>query len=415
MAKTVNRLTDRTVKSIKDPGMHADGDGLYLVVDKSGAKRWAFVFQFNKARKEMGLGAVSAVSLADARSDAATQRKLVHDGVNPIEARRAERAKATGQEKTFAAMAEEVIDGLKGRWTNAKSEEQWTKTLTLPKYLDFTQKPVAHVVTEDVVRSLKKIWLKIPTTARRIRARVEYVFDVAKAGGLYTGENPARWKGHLQVLLPVQPEEEDEHHLALPYAEAPAFYQRLRASTKIQSVVALQFTMLTLGRTTEVLGARRRELDFTEKLWVVPADRMKGRIEHEVPLVDGAIELLKIYLGEGGDPDDFLFPGARENERAGKNLMSRRVELMGFEEKTTVHGLRSTFSDWAHDETEFQEHIIEQCLAHVVGSKVKRAYRRGTGLEKRRELLEAWESYLLDGPAGAPALDGDQLVAGDDG
>lgn len=415
MAKTVNRLSDRTVKSLKEPGMYADGDGLYLVVDKSGAKRWTFVFQFNKTRKEMGLGAVSTVSLADARIDAAKQRKLVHDGVNPIEARKAAKAASVGQEKTFKMMAEEAIEGLKSGWTNPKSGKQWTDTLTTADYLDFINKPVAQVTTEDVVRSLKKIWLTIPTTARRIRSRVEYVFDVAKAAGFYTGENPARWRGHLKLLLPVQPEGEDEHHLALPYVEAPAFYQRLAAAEKIQSVVALQFTMLTLGRTTEILAARRREVDFQERLWIVPAERMKGRIEHEVPLVEAAIDLLKAHLPEKGDSDDFLFPGARENERAGKNLMSRRIELMGMDDKTTVHGLRSTFSDWAHDQTDFQEHIIEQCLAHVVGNKTKRAYRRGTALQKRRELLEMWVRYLMGQPAGAPALDIDQLVAADHG
>jgi integrase len=410
VAKTVNRLTDRSVKSIKDPGLHADGDGLYLVVERSGSKRWAFVFQFNQRRKEMGLGSTATVGLADARAEAAKARKLVHEGTNPIEARKAAKAAAEGSQVTWGELADQVIEDRKGAWTNDRSEAQWKQTLT--EYVDFRNKPVPDVTSADVVRCLKKIWLKIPTTARRVRSRVETVFDVAKAAGYYEGENPARWKGHLKLLLPVQPEDDEEHHEALPYDDAPAFYARVAGASRLRSVVALQLTLLTVLRTNEVLGAQRKEFDFEERIWVVPAERMKNRAEFEVPLVDSAIQLLEAYLPADADPDDFIFPGNKGKERVCSSVMEHLLKRWKVKD-TTVHGLRSTFSDWAHDETEFQEHIIEQCLDHVVGNKVKRAYRRSTAFKKRRQLMEAWEAYLLGSGAGSGQAD--ELLTRDDG
>lgn len=412
MAKTVNRLTDRTVKSIKEPGLHADGGGLYLLVEKTGAKRWTFVFQFNQRRREMGLGPVTTISLAAARDEAAKARKLVHEGINPIEARKSERSASEGRVLTFGELADRVIEDRRGLWTNERSEPQWRRSLN--ELIDFRRRPVPEVTTDDVVRCLKKIWLKNPTTARRTRSRIEAVLDVAKAAGYYKGENPARWKGHLKLLLPIQPEAEEEHHEALPYEEAPAFYARLANASRLRSVVALQLTMLTVLRTNEVLGARRGEFDFDEKVWVVPADRMKNRREFEVPLVDSAIDLLKSFLPPVGKPDDYVFPGSTGKERANKSLMEKLLFRWKVE-NTTVHGLRSTFSDWAHDETNFQEHIIEECLDHVVGNKVKRAYRRSTAFKKRRELMETWEAYLLGRKASAVPLNGHELVTADHG
>ena len=388
MAKTVNRLTDRKVKSLKDPGLHADGNGLYLRVDAGGAKRWTLIFQWRGARKEMGLGGYQTVSLSDAREAALAARKLVQEGVNPIEARKV--SAASDNVKTFGCVADDLVDDLKAGWRNPKHAAQWT--MTLRDYVTFRDKPVELVDTEDVLASLKPLWHTVPDTANRLRGRIERVLDAAKAKGLRSGENPARWRGHLMHLLPAPKKLERGHHAALAYGDAPAFYQRVKARPAL-AAQALQLTMLTACRSGEALNATWGEIDLEVGVWTIPAARMKAGQEHRVPLADAATALLKSLRPEQPASADWIFPGVKDGRplsNMAMEMLLRRLERRDI----TVHGFRSTFSDWAHDTTAFASETIEQSLAHVVGSAVLRAYRRGNAFDKRRELMVAWADYL---------------------
>lgn len=391
MASLVNRLSDRKVGALKVRGLYADGGGLYVEVTASGSKQWTFIFQWHGKRKQMGLGGVTTLGLADARNAARAARKEVLEGVNPIEARKERAASASGLGVTFGEVADQLIDDLSSGWRNSRSEEQWR--MTLNRYVKFRKKLVGQVDTDDILDSLKPIWLRIPETADRTRSRIERVLDAAKANGLRTGENPARWRGHLKHLLPARLKVEEAHHAALPYEDAPAFWCRVCGWPGFRSTLALKLTMLTAVRTNEALEATWGEFDLDGGIWAIPGDRMKLGQEHVIPLVGTAVQLLRDIRPEDAAAEDFVFPGLREGEPANKSLMEKLLFRQKVRE-TTVHGLRSTFSDWAHDQTDFAESIIEQCLAHQVGSKTKRAYRRGTALMKRRQLLTAWETYL---------------------
>jgi integrase len=378
------------------PGRHADGGGLYLVIDKGGAKRWVFLFRWNGKLKEMGLGGLGSVKLARARELAAEARALIATGQNPIEVRRRSRPVPT-----FGESADNFIASMSSKWRNPKHRAQWVMTLTVYAK-PLRALPVDAIETAHVLAVLKPIWTMKPETAARLRGRIERVLDAAKALGFRTGENPAAWRGNLANLLPHVQRLSRGHHAAMPYAEVPAFLARLRERPGVAGL-ALEFTVVTAARTGEVLGARWNEIDPDKDLWIVPASRMKGGREHRVPLSSRAREILAraAELGTSDAADAFVFPGQRPGRALSAmamEMMLRRMKVAG----VTVHGFRSAFRDWAGEETSVPREIAEAALAHVVGDETERAYRRGDALAKRRELMEQWEEHLraTDEPPG---------------
>lgn len=396
MARSINRLTDRTAKSITEPGRYADGGNLYLVVDPvrgstgKPAKRWALMFRWDGKLKEMGLGSVISVSLAEARRQAGEYRAMLARNINPIEARRAEeRKRATG--RMFGEVAKQYHETHKGAWKSRKVEKQWLPSLE--RYCGpIWVKPVDTVTTDDVLDILKPIWMAKAETGRRTRGRIEAVLDAARARGLIDKDrrNPATWRGHLSHLLPKSQKLQRGHHAALPYAEIVAFLERLR-QREAMAALCLEFTVLTGVRSGEAMQVTWREIDLEAQLWVIPRARMKRNREHRVPLSNRCIEILRRVAALKVGPDSFVFPGTK----AGKPLSVMALEMLLRRMKlpVTVHGFRSTFRDWAGDCTTFPREIVEEALAHQVGSEVERAYRRGDAIEKRRQLMQAWADY----------------------
>lgn len=387
MARTINRLTAKSVTARKAPGLHADGGGLYLNVKAAGSRSWLFIYQWKGKRREKGLGSVNLVSLQEAREKRDAARQLLAQGKDPLVPQIAE------QSATFGEVATALIADLELGWKNAKHRAQWRSTLE--QYCaDIWTRSVDSLDANDVLDVVRPIWNEKPETASRVRARMERVFDAAKVKGFRTGENPARWRGHLQLLLPGKTRGAGvRHHPAMPYDQLPDFVRglKLRISTAAR---ALEFLIHTAARTSEVINMTWREIDFHTRIWTVPGERMKAGIEHKVPLSDAALTVLGAMAVIGKKPDAPVFPS-----RTGKALSNMSMEMllrrMGCED-ATVHGFRSSFRDWAGDETDYPRDIVEHALAHQVGNAVERAYRRGTALEKRRELMEAWSTFLRE-------------------
>lgn len=391
MVRQLNRLSARKVATLDLPGRHADGGGLYLSISKDGRRRWVFLYRRGKRLREMGLGSPRDVPLARAREKAARARELVADGRDPLAEKR-----VTQEAKTFKTLADEYIAAMEPQWRNEKHAAQWA--MTLREYAaPLRALPVAAIGTDDVLTVLRPIWATKPETASRLRGRIERVLDAGKAQGLRTGENPARWRGHLDHLLPKRQKLSRGHHSAMAYAEVPDFLVRLRASSGI-AARALEFTILTAARSGETLGATWPEVDLSTKVWTVPPVRMKAGREHRVPLCGRTMAILAEMKALGLENNPFVFPG----QRAGKGLSVMALEMVLRRAKleATPHGFRSAFRDWVGEETAFPREVAEAALAHLVGDEVERAYRRGDALEKRRALMEAWAAYL--GRGGVP-------------
>lgn len=386
----VGKLTARTAATTR-PGRYGDGAGLWLVVSASGARKWVFRFSFGGKVTEMGLGAADAVSLAQARNRAAAARQMVAAGKNPIvEKREAKRIEAG--KPTFGAMADELIAAKSAEWRNEKHRYQWKMTLEIYA-VPLRERPVDEIDTEAVLGVLQPIWLEKSETASRLRGRIEAVLDAARAKGHISRHeaNPARWRGHLDKLLAKPKKLSRGHQAAMAYEEIAAFLARLR-ERDAATALALELTILTCLRTTEALGAQWVEIDFAEKVWTVPALRMKGKEAHRVPLSDRAIEILKT-LSEA-KTGTLVFPGQKEGKPLSQMSMLMLLRRMGLEiGKATTHGFRSSFRDWAGDCTAFPREIVEAALAHKIGNSVEQAYRRSDALEKRRPLMTAWATY----------------------
>lgn len=389
MGRAVKKLSARTVTTLSKPGRHSDGDGLYLVIDPSGARRWLYLFRWQGKLKEMGLGGVSTVSLADARDKAAEARKLVRAGVNPIEAKReAEAAVEAG--KTFGQCADELVEDIKDGFRNEKHKWQWSHTLKTYA-ASLRPIPIDAVSTEHVLDVLKPLWSTKQETASRLRGRIERVLDAAKAKGNRTGDNPARWRGHLDHLLPRRQKLQRGHHPAMPYADVPAFIADLRMRDAT-AAAALEFTVLCASRSGEVLGATWGEFDRKAKVWTIPGKRMKAGLEHRVPLTDRALAILE--AAEKVKQNEYVFPGARKGKPLSNMAMAVLLKKRMKHESLTVHGFRSSFRDWAGESTAFPREVAEAALAHIVGDETERAYRRDDALEKRRKLIEAWAKFI---------------------
>lgn len=398
MARGIQKLSALQVDRTKKPGYYADGGGLYLQVTASGAKSWLFRFMLMSKAREMGLGSLRSLSLADARTAAADCRKQLMAGVDPIEARKTARAAANvaaSRAFTFEQCANAYIDSHRAGWKNAKHADQWKNTLATYAFPVFGQLPVAAVDTSLVMKALNPIWTTKTETASRVRGRIESVIDWATTIGYRQGENPARWRGHLQNLL-AKPSKikKVEHHAALPYAEIGAFIAELRTQEGF-AAKALEFCILTAARTNEVIGAQWPEFDLKAGTWIIPAGRMKAEREHRVPLPDRAIEILrnlnKQRLGA------YVFPGLKVGKPLSNMAMLAVLERMKRDD-LTVHGFRSTFRDWAAEQTNYPREVAEMALAHTVGDKVEAAYRRGDLFEKRRLIMADWARYC-DTPA----------------
>ena len=387
-AKKVEALTKVGTK----PGRHADGNGLYLITG-SGSPWWCLMFRWQGRRKEMGLGRLDAVSLADARDKAGEARRMVANGVNPIEARKAEAKAREADATNFGAFADEWLKGLSHGFRNEKHKAQWA--MTLKEYAaPLRPMKLGDIGTDDVLKVLKPLWQSKPETATRLRGRIERVLDAGRVKGLRQGENPARWRGHLDALLPKPEKLRRGHHKALGYADVPGFSASLRASESV-SALALEFLILTAARTGEVLGAMWAEFDLDGKLWTVPAARMKAKRGHRVPLTPRALDILrKVEKVRNGD---LVFPGLRRGKPLSNMALAMTLRRLGLDE-VTVHGFRSAFRDWCGNETAFPREVAEAALAHVVGDKAEQAYRRGDALDKRRKLMAAWASFLEPKP-----------------
>lgn len=388
MAKGIHRLAPRAIMTLP-AGVYSDGGGLYLRVKASGARSWLFIYQWNGKRREKGLGSILGVDVERARERAEEARKLVARGIDPAAANDAEPA---ANRVTFGQAATDLVDSLEGAWRNPKHRAQWRSSLETHCALIWA-KPIEQVETADVVAVLNPIWSKTPETATRLRGRIERVLDAAKVKGQRSGDNPARWRGHLAVILPPRKKKGAvKHHAAMPYQDVPEFVGKLkgRLSTAAR---ALHFLILTAGRTGEVLGAKWNEFDLEAKVWTVPANRMKTGVEHRVPLTEAAIPVLDAVAIHGRKPDAFVFPSQKPNAPLSNMSMLMLLKRMKLDE-WTAHGFRSSFRDWAGEETLHPREVAEAALSHQVGNAVEQAYRRGDSLAKRRRLMEDWADFV---------------------
>jgi integrase len=381
------RLTARKVVTAQR-GKYSDGGKLYLVVSKTGSRKWVLRFTWRGASREMGLGSANDVPLADARDRAAEARRLLTKGVNPIEER-----KRDSSIPAFGTFADEVREALSAGFRNEKHKAQWK--MTLETYAAaLRDKPVDIITTNDVLAVLKPIWIEKPETASRLRGRIEKVLDAARAKGYRTADNSARWRGHLDHLLPKPRKLTRGHHAAMPYEALPAFIDELRQRQAI-AASALEFCILTAARTSEVLGCHWSEIDLEKRIWTVPASRMKAGREHRVPLSCRAVAVLRemAIISSGS----FVFPGHNRKRPLSNMAMDMTLRRMKRDD-ITVHGFRSSFRDWAGNVSSSPREIIETGLAHVIGDKAEQAYRRSDALEKRRELMDAWAAYCEPAP-----------------
>jgi integrase len=388
MARAIHKLTARAAETILKPGRHSDGGGLYLSNSAGGRRRWVFLYTWRGKLREAGLGSASkaGVSLKAAREKAAEGRAMVKAGVDPL----AEWNKADPEEvPTFGKTADDFLAAHAGGWRNDKHKAQWAMTLT--RYCEaILNTPVDAIDTEAVLSVLKPLWARAPETASRLRGRIEQILDAAKARGFigHNEANPARWRGHLDKLLPKRAKLTRGHHAAMPYAEVPAFVAGLR-ERPATAARALEFAILTAARSGEALAARWDEIDFEGKIWTVPPTRTKAAREHRIPLTDRALAILEEM--KAGRSGDYVFPG----RRLGRPLSGMAFEMLLRRIKSpfTAHGFRSSFRDWAGNETHYPRELAEHALAHVIGDKAEQAYRRSDALARRRELMDAWARH----------------------
>jgi integrase len=373
----VDRLTALRVQRERRPGMHPDGRGLYLRISKTGARSWVLRYMLDHKRHDIGLGSALDVTLAQAREKAVRARNLKADGVDPLSVKRASRTSARVAEAksvTFGQCVDSYVAAHQQGWRSAKYGRQWREAIDTHVLPVIGALPVSEVDTTLLLKALEPIWTTTTATASRLRGRIEAVLDLAKVRGYRTGENPARWKGHLDKLLSRPSKVQRKvHHAALPYAQIPQFMAELRQHQDAGSC-ALEFTILTAARSGEVRGSTASEFDLAGATWTIPGSRMKAGKEHNIPLSAAALALVEKAIA-------FTAENGMSN-----TLAKLRPGL-------TVHGFRSTFRDWCAEQTNFPREIAELALAHTVGSEVERAYRRTNLFDKRRELMNAWADF----------------------
>ncbi|MEK1891677.1 MAG: integrase arm-type DNA-binding domain-containing protein [Phyllobacterium sp.] len=397
MARATNKLSAQGVKFETTPGRHSDGDGLYLQVEPGGSKSWVFMWKRGGKRTAMGLGRYPDTGLAEARDKAEAARKNLGAGRDPLLHARKE-VEREEAEPTFAGAAEAFLDEeRKSSWKNAKHRAQWEMTLGDAYCKHLRPMKVSAIDTENILRVLKPVWAAKPETASRLRGRIERVLSFAKMRGWRSGENPAMWRGHLDAILP-KPEKLKRrgHHRAMAFADVPAFVARLREADAM-AARALEFLILTAGRSGEVLGATWGEIDLEREVWTVPAARMKSGRVHQVPLSRRAVAI----LGELHERrrNNYVFPGQRKDRPLSGSSMEMLLRRLKVKPLATVHGFRSGFRDWCGDVSTFPREIAEAALAHTLQG-VEAAYRRASALEKRRNMMSEWADFLASDGKG---------------
>jgi integrase len=392
MARETQKLSAKAVANKKKSGYYNDGGGLYLQISGTGSKSWIFRYMLKGKAREMGLGSLNALNLSEARKKAAAGRGLLNDGIDPIEARNAQSAQnalAKAKAVSFQVCADGYISAHRAGWKNTKHAGQWENTIKTYCAPVIGSLPVHAVDTGFVLKVLEPIWSIKPETAHRVRGRIESILDWATVRGYRAGENPARWRGHLDKLLPaIKKESRVKHHPALPYEQIGAFMVALKAQDGT-AARALEFLILCASRTGEVIGAKPEEFDLDKALWTIPAQRMKSHREHRVPLSPRAVAIVREQLKLN---DSYLFPGQKSGKPLSNMAMLALLERMGRKD-LTVHGFRSSFRDWSAEQTAYPHEVCEMALAHVVGDKVEAAYRRGDMFEKRKSLALDWAKY----------------------
>lgn len=386
-----HRLKARQVETLRD-GALSDGGNLWAVA-RGGSKTWSFRFKSPATgkRREMGFGPTYDVSLATARTLAADARALLREGIDPIDARA--RNREVG--RTFSETAERYITEQTPGWRNAKTAPIWRSVLTRYAYPSLGEKIVSAIDTEDVLAILRPIWSEKNETTNGVRGRIERVLDYARSHGWREGENPARWRGHLSNILPAPGKvTQVGHFAALDRKDVPRVMAALAQSDGVAAKVA-RFICLTAARSGEARGAIWSEIDFDGKVWVIPKERMKAGKEHRVPLCDSVIDILKGVVPLRERDDGLLFPGQKAGKPLSDVAVSKALHIAAGTKAVTIHGLRSTFRDWAAEETDYPREVAEMALAHTVGSSVERAYRRGDLFAKRQQMMDDWERWTL--------------------
>jgi|HubBroStandDraft_4_1064222.scaffolds.fasta_scaffold00959_16 integrase len=384
MARAINRLKAVTAAKATKPGFLADGGGLYLRIGPTGSKSWIFRYRRDGKLHDMGLGPLHTISLAEAREKAQECRKLRLDEIDPIEARRAGRTQAklaVAATVTFRECADRYIAAHRAGWKSAKHPKAWTGSLTAYAHPVLGDLPIQAIDTGLVMKAIEPIWTEKPETASR--------------------ENPARWRGHLEKLLPSRGKvRRVKHFAAMPYPKVGEFLVELQDEPGI-GAMALQLVVLTAARASEVAGARWDEINIADRVWIIPAERMKGDREHRVPLSAPAIEVIKTMAEIR--QSDFVFPGGKTGRPITTEAMWELLRRMG-RATVTIHGFRSSFRDWAAEQTNFAREVAEAALAHKIPNAVEAAYRRGDLFQKRRQLADAWAKYCTNPPTPAEVL-----------
>ncbi len=399
MPRYARPLSSRRVQSLKTRGFYCDGGGLYLQVSPTGSKSWVFRYALASRKRDMGLGSLATFTLAEARERARKMRQLVADGIDPIDQRNATRG-AAATALSFRQCAERYVAAHEAGWRNGG--RAWLASLSTYALPVFGDVAVAAVDLPLVMQAIEPIWTAKPVTANNVRNRVEMVLDWAKVRGYRQGENPARWKGHLDTLLPHRKKVAPVvHRAALPYREVGQFMADLKRITDTSARV-LEFQILTAARSGEVTGARWDEIDITARLWTIPGARMKAGKDHRVPLSPAALAVLErqVELRE----NEFVFSGRVAGQPINIDAPMRAIEKLGRRGEITAHGFRSAFRDWAAEQTNFPREIAEASLAHMVGDGTERAYQRGDFLMKRRQIMEVWARYVGEPAASAKVM-----------
>ena len=380
-------LNEFVLKNLKEIGRHTDDQtkGLHLWIKANQRKYWIFRFTVERKRHNISLGGYPEIGLKQARERAVEARSLLNKGANPIKEKNASKAlNSNTKSPNFREFALDYIETMRPNWRNTKHAEQWVSTVERFAVPYIGQMRLDEIQTEHVLSLLKPIWLSKTVTASRLRGRLESILSASITLGHRTAMNPARWRDHLENLLPT-PKGSDKHHSALPYSELPNFIAKLKEMNCV-SALALEFVILNASRTGEVIGAKRNEL--ANDLWTVPASRMKGGRSHQVPLGKRSLELLEISASLDPQSEYFFSKNGKQLSNMAMLMMVRRLSL-----GITVHGFRSAFRDWVSEETEYSPELAEMALAHTIGNKVEAAYRRGNLLERRKGLMKHWESF----------------------
>ncbi len=405
MARKINKLTPLEIKALSKQGLYSDGNGLYLRINNDGAKSWRYRFMLDGNSREMGMGSLNLVSLSKARQEAIQCKLKVREGIDPIEERKASRAHLIGLNKSIPTFKECAVDYIRAHgvaWKNAKHEQQWVNSLTNHVYPKLGSMAVNAIERSHIMQVLEPIWRIKTETAKRIRGRIEMVLDWATVQGLREGENPARWRGHLDKLLP-KPSAimKEKHFAALPYTEIYDFMESLR-SREANSAQLLRLIILTATRSGEARSATWSEIDLDKAIWTIPAERMKGKKEHVIPLCKEAVEIIKALPHMAGS--DYLFAGIQSGKPLSDMVFAALMKRMA-RTGITTHGFRSTFRDWAAEQTAFPREVIEAALAHKLKDKAEAAYFRSNLLDKRRELMNQWAAYTQ-----LPTIESGQVI-----